>query len=53
MLFNGLPDWPEPGTDYGTDLNRPVQEVRWYDAVAYSEAFGLRTGMQGQSRVAV
>jgi hypothetical protein len=29
MLFNGLPDWPEPGTDYGTDLSRPVERVTW------------------------
>ena len=34
-FFNGVRDWPAPGTDYGVDLSRPVEQVTWEDAVAY------------------
>ncbi len=36
--FNGLRmNWPEPGTntDFGIDLNRPVETVTWFDATNY------------------
>jgi formylglycine-generating enzyme required for sulfatase activity len=34
-FFNGVRDWPNPGTDYGTDLSRPVEQVSWIDATNY------------------
>ena len=37
-FFNGLrQDWPYLGTntDFGTDLNRPVETVNWFDATSY------------------
>jgi len=40
-FFNGVrQDWPEQGTntDFGLDLNRPVETVSWFDATAYCAA---------------
>jgi formylglycine-generating enzyme required for sulfatase activity len=37
-FFNGVrQDYPQPGTntDFGIDLNRPVENVSWYDATNY------------------
>ncbi len=37
-FFNGIrQNWPEPGTqmDFGTDLNRPVEMVSWFDATNF------------------
>jgi formylglycine-generating enzyme required for sulfatase activity len=37
-FFNGLQtNFPAPpgGTNYGTDLTRPVEQVNWYDATNY------------------
>jgi formylglycine-generating enzyme required for sulfatase activity len=34
-FYNGVRDWPNPGTDYGIDLTRPVELVSWYDATDY------------------
>jgi formylglycine-generating enzyme required for sulfatase activity len=33
--FNGFRNWPNPGTDYGTDLSRPVEQVNWDEATNY------------------
>jgi formylglycine-generating enzyme required for sulfatase activity len=37
-FFNGVRNWPEPGTDYGVDLSRPVEQVSWEDAALYCAA---------------
>jgi formylglycine-generating enzyme required for sulfatase activity len=41
-FFQGIRDWPQPGTDYGTDLNRPVESVYPPDAAAYCTAITAR-----------
>ena len=46
--FNGVRDWPEPGTDYGVDLTRPVETVSWDDAVAYCAALTERERTAGR-----
>jgi formylglycine-generating enzyme required for sulfatase activity len=44
--FNGIP-W-EGGPDYGTDRSRPVENVSWYDAVAYCAALTQRERAAGR-----
>jgi len=47
-FFNGVRDWPEPGTDYGTDLSRPVERVSWDDATKYCTTFTQREQATGR-----
>jgi len=50
-FYNGfrtnLPAPPE-GTNYGIDLSRPVETVRWSNAVAYCEALTQRERVAGR-----
>jgi formylglycine-generating enzyme required for sulfatase activity len=34
-FFNGVRDYPVPGTDYGSVPNRPVEQVTWPNATNY------------------
>jgi eukaryotic-like serine/threonine-protein kinase len=43
--FNGV----QGETDYGTDLNRPVESVSWDDAVAYCAALTARERAAGRA----
>jgi len=47
-FHNGVQDLPTPGTDYGTDLSRPVEQVSWNEAVAYCQALTAREQNEGQ-----
>jgi formylglycine-generating enzyme required for sulfatase activity len=47
-FFIGIRDRPEPGTDYGTDLTRPVEQVSWFDARAYCAALTDREREAGR-----
>ncbi len=47
-FFNGVQDWPTPGIDYGTDTNRPVEQVSWEDAVAFCATLTDRERLAGR-----
>jgi formylglycine-generating enzyme required for sulfatase activity len=48
--FNGVrPSWGDTNTDYGTDLNRPVDGVIWSDATNYCAALTQRERAAGQA----
>jgi formylglycine-generating enzyme required for sulfatase activity len=47
-FFNGVRDWPEAGTDYGTDLSRPVERVSWDDATNYCATLTQRERAAGR-----
>jgi formylglycine-generating enzyme required for sulfatase activity len=47
-FHNGVQNTPEPGTDYGTDLSRPVEQLKWSDAVAYCQALTAREQSAGR-----
>jgi formylglycine-generating enzyme required for sulfatase activity len=49
-IFNGVRHWPTPGTDYGTNLNRPVEFVSWFDASNYCATLTQRE--RGVGRIA-
>jgi len=46
--FNGVRDWPEAGTDYGVDLNRPVELMSWHDATEYCAKLTERERFAGR-----
>jgi formylglycine-generating enzyme required for sulfatase activity len=49
-FFNGIrTNWPaaSSGTDYGLDLNRPVERVSWFDATNYCDLLTKRGLMAG------
>lgn len=48
--FNGVKDWPSPDTDYGINLKRPVESVRWTDATNYCVALTERERVAGRIR---
>jgi formylglycine-generating enzyme required for sulfatase activity len=47
-FFNGVQDSPEPGTDYGTDLRRPVEQVTGQNAIDYCSALTSRERAAGR-----
>jgi hypothetical protein len=49
--FNGVRiDWPEPGTntDFGINLNRPVETLTWFDATNFCANLTERERSLGQ-----
>ena len=41
-IFNGIRN----GTDYGVDLQRPVENVSWEDGIRFASALSLAMGLQ-------